>query len=185
MCYLDCVCGIKLFPNSSVSQPQTQGDHPSFLLWPLCHMMVTWHILSSHMMPIAQLSLRISYRVTQLCLSQIARRWSLSPQCPTLPSEPSDGPHLLLPLWTCYTSIIVLSLNSEENIQLHTLMDELCLHSWTLVWCQTMGGNLAMAIFMSRFPPILWHKHATTKSGGPIVQTFICYEYSCMQHSIL
>ena len=33
-----------------------------------------------------------------------------------------------------------------------------------------MGGNLAMAIFMSRFPPILWHKHATTKSGGPVVQ---------------
>ena len=58
----------------------------------------------------------------------------------------------------------------EENIQLHTLMGELCLHSWTLVWCQTMGGNLAMAIFMSRFPPILWHKHATTKSGDPIVQ---------------
>ena len=58
----------------------------------------------------------------------------------------------------------------EENIQLHTLMGELCLHSWTLVWCQTMGGNLAMSIFMSRFPPILWHKHATTKSGDPIVQ---------------
>ena len=27
-----------------------------------------------------------------------------------------------------------------------------------------------MAIFMSRFPPILWHKHATTKSGGSKVQ---------------
>ena len=30
-CYLDCVCGIQLFSNISVSQPQTQGDHPSSL----------------------------------------------------------------------------------------------------------------------------------------------------------
>ena len=123
--YLDCVCGIKLFPNSSVSQTQTQGDHPSFLLWPLCHMTVTWLILSSHMMPIVQLSLRISYRVTQLSLSQTARCWSLPPQCPTLPSEPSDGPHLLLPLWTRYTSIIVLSLNSEEWRKIFS-----CTHWW-------------------------------------------------------
>ena len=46
---------------------------------------------------------------------------SLSPQCPTLPPEPSDGPHLFLhspqPLFlprTCYTSMILFSLNSEE-----------------------------------------------------------------------
>ena len=62
---------------------------------------------------------------------------------------------------------------------------ELWLYSRTLVWYQTrQDGNLAMAILMSRVPPLLWHKHATTKSGGPSA-TFICYEYSCMQVFIL
>ena len=80
-----------------------------------------YYTISSQLVSIVQLSLRISCSITQLYLSKIARRCSLSPQCPTLPSEPSDGPHLLLqspqpllPLWICYMSIIVLSLNSEE-----------------------------------------------------------------------
>ena len=80
-----------------------------------------YYTISSQLVSIVQLSLRISCSITQLSLSQTARRRSLSPQCPTLPPEPSDGPHLLLhspqpllPLWICYTSIIVLSLNSEE-----------------------------------------------------------------------
>ena len=48
LCYLDCVCGIKLLPDSSVSQFWTLGDHPSLLRWLLCHMTVTWLILFSH-----------------------------------------------------------------------------------------------------------------------------------------
>ena len=80
-----------------------------------------YYTISSQLVSIVQLSLRISCNITQLSLSQTARCRSLSPQCPTLPPEPSDGPHLFLhspqPLFlprTCYTSIILSSLNSEE-----------------------------------------------------------------------
>ena len=77
-----------------------------------------YYTISSQLVSIVQLSLRISCNITQLSLPQNARCWSLPPQCLTLPSEPSDGPHLLLhsflPPQTCYMSIIVISLNSEE-----------------------------------------------------------------------
>ena len=61
---------------------------------------------------------------------------------------------------------------------------ELWLYSQTLVWYQTrLDGNLAMAIFMSRVPPLLWHKHAITKSGGPIVPHSYAMNTHACKHS--
>ena len=134
-----------------------------------CHMTVTWLILFSHMTFMWSHTTSIpSHMVSIVQLFWKSAVESRSCLCPRLldtgPSpliaispEPSDGPHLLLhsaqpllPLWICYTSIIVLSLNSEK-----TLFDSFQVYSVPPVRIACVGSCLVVLTVRNRGFPFM------------------------------